>query len=102
MGGEDQVHAEASTDLSHADELAHKIRLFLFELGELVDHDNEVRDRHGGLSALVKLGVKINIVYAVFAENALTAQVFAFYRDHGSADLIAREVGDLTCHVRKV
>lgn len=52
--------------------------------------------------ALIKSGVEIDVIYAVFAENSLTASVFALDRDHCAANLITRKIGNFPCHMGKI
>ena len=46
LGGQHEVHAEAPAPLRHADERGHELGQVLREGGQLVDDDDEARDRH--------------------------------------------------------
>ena len=101
LGRQDQVHAKGASHLGDADQLLHELGLLALEFRELVDNDKEVRHRHRGLVALVQPRIEVDVVDAVFRENALPAHVFALDADHGAADLVAGQVGDLAGQVRE-
>lgn len=97
-----EVHSEASADLRNAYELAHELRLLALELRKLVDYYKQMRHGHRRLVVLEESRVGVYIVHSVFAENPLAAEVFALYRDHGTANLVAGEVGYLSEHMREI
>ena len=73
------MNAEASSDLSDAYELAHKLGLLLLQLGELVNDNQQVRYRLGSVAVFVELSVAVYVIDSVLAEQLLAAEVFTFY-----------------------
>ena len=96
------MHAQAPAHLRHRDQLLHELRLFPLQLRELVDDNEEVRDRQARLVVLVEAGVLVDVVDAVLVEDPLPALVLALDGDHRPAHLVAGEVRDLPHHVRQI
>ena len=95
-----KVNSKTSSDLCNTDQLTHKIGFFLFQLRKFINYDNKVRNRCGSFTALIQPRVVVYVIHTVFAENSLTAKVFALNWNHRSANLITRKVRNLTCHMR--
>ena len=58
-------------------------------------------DGFGGVAALVEGRIAVDVVDAVFRENALAAAVLRLNRDHSALDLIAGQVRDGANHMRE-
>ena len=60
-----------------------------------------MRNRHGSLPVLIKLCIKINIIYIVLIKHPLTALILTLNGNHGSAHLVAGQVGNLADQMRQ-
>ena len=102
LRGEDEVNAQRTADARRADELGHELGLVGLELGELVDHDDEVRQGRWGLARLVAADVVADMVDLRLGEKPLTALELGFDGLERALDLAPVDVGDGSGKVRQI
>ena len=90
------MYAKASSYLCYRDQLTHEFRFFSFQLGKLIDDDQQMRNRFGCLTIFDKFRIFINVFYTIFSENTLTPAVLTLDGYHGSANPVSGKVGDLS------
>ena len=96
------MYAKTAAHLRHADQFFHKVRLFAFEFGELVNDNEQVRHRFCSIAVFIKRRIAVDTVHAVLGKNTLTAAVLRLDGYHSPLDLIAGQVGNRANHMRKV
>ena len=92
---QNQVYAKASSDLGHTDQFPHKIRFFPLKFRKLVDNNEKMRHGLPGLPVFIKARIGINVIDPILIKDPLTAEIFTFYRNHGTVHLISGKVGNL-------
>ena len=108
LRGENEVYAKTAPDSGRADKLVHKFRLLLFQFGELVGDNKQVRERLGNQSLMIQLLIAVNVHSTLvcgafrFVEKNLPPPEFALDGHQGTLDRGAVQIRNRSYEVRKM